>query len=67
MSLRVTILLLCGMGLYASAFMTLEAARAARGELAEPSVGDVSKKGTAQTRLPFLTMHVHRIGTAPNS
>ncbi|GAC1302982.1 MAG: hypothetical protein NVS2B3_02740 [Vulcanimicrobiaceae bacterium] len=33
-----TILLLCGVGLYASAFMTRKAARAARGELVEPSV-----------------------------
>lgn len=33
-----TILLLCGVGLYASAFMTRKAARGARGELSEPSV-----------------------------
>jgi uncharacterized membrane protein len=31
-------LLLCGIGLYASAFMASKAARAARGELDEPSV-----------------------------
>jgi uncharacterized membrane protein len=33
-----TMLLLCGIGLYASAFMASKAARAARGELTEPSV-----------------------------
>jgi len=33
-----TMLLLCGIGLYASAFMASKAARAARGELDEPSV-----------------------------
>ena len=38
MIFRGTILLLCGVGLYASAFMTRKAARAARGELEEPSV-----------------------------
>lgn len=38
MILQGTILLLCGVGLYASAFMARKAARGARGELAEPSV-----------------------------
>ncbi len=38
MILQGTILLLCGVGLYASGFMTLKAARAARGELRERSV-----------------------------
>ncbi len=33
-----TIILLCGVGLYASAFMLRKAARAARGRLTEPSV-----------------------------
>jgi len=38
MIVRFTVLLLCGVGLYASAFMLRKARRAARGELAEPSV-----------------------------
>ena len=38
-----TILLLCGVGLYASAFMARKAARAARGELTEPSVVESSR------------------------
>ncbi len=38
MIFQVTILLLCGVGLYASAFMTRKAARAARGELNDVSV-----------------------------
>jgi uncharacterized membrane protein len=38
MFFRVTILVLCGVGLYASAFMAAKAQRAARGGLAEPSV-----------------------------
>lgn len=38
MIFRATILLLCGVGLYASAFMARKAARAARGELTGPSV-----------------------------
>ena len=38
MLFRVTILLLCGVGLYASAFMTRKALRDARGELKEASV-----------------------------
>jgi uncharacterized membrane protein len=38
MIIRVTMLLLCGIGLYASAFMARKAGRAARGELMEPSV-----------------------------
>ncbi len=38
MIVRFTILLLCGVGLYASAFMLRKVRRAARGELAEPSV-----------------------------
>ena len=37
-SFRVTIFLLCGVGLYASAFMTRKAMRDARGELTEASV-----------------------------
>ncbi len=36
--LTVTMGVLCGVGLYASAFMARKAALAARGELAEPSV-----------------------------
>jgi uncharacterized membrane protein len=38
MIFRGTIVLLCGVGLYASAFMFGKSRRAARGELAEPSV-----------------------------
>jgi uncharacterized membrane protein len=38
MILKVTIVLLCGVGLYASAFMFRKSRRAARGQLAEPSV-----------------------------
>jgi uncharacterized membrane protein len=38
MIIRVTMLVLCGIGLYASAFMARKAGRAARGELTEPSV-----------------------------
>ena len=38
MIFRDTIVLLCGVGLYASAFMYRKSRRAARGELAEPSV-----------------------------
>ncbi len=36
--IRVTILLLCALGAYASAFMYRKALRASRGELSEPSV-----------------------------
>jgi uncharacterized membrane protein len=38
MFFKVTILVLCGVGLYASAFMGAKARRAGRGELAGPSV-----------------------------
>jgi uncharacterized membrane protein len=38
MIIRVTMLVLCGIGLYASAFMARKAGRAARGELTQPSV-----------------------------
>jgi uncharacterized membrane protein len=38
MILQITIVLLCGVGCYASAFMLAKARRAARGELTEPSV-----------------------------
>jgi uncharacterized membrane protein len=38
MYFKVTILVLCGAGLYASAFMGAKARRAARGELEQPSV-----------------------------
>jgi len=38
MIIRVTMLVLCGIGFYASAFMARKAARGARGELTEPSV-----------------------------
>lgn len=38
MIVRFTVLLLCGVGLYASALMLRKARRAARGELDEPSV-----------------------------
>ncbi|MFY9780213.1 MAG: vitamin K epoxide reductase family protein [Candidatus Baltobacteraceae bacterium] len=38
MFFKVTILVLCGAGLYASAFMGAKARRAGRGELSEPSV-----------------------------
>ncbi len=38
MIIRVTMLVLCGIGLYASAFMARKAARGARGELTESSV-----------------------------
>lgn len=41
--IRVTIVLLCGVGLYVSAFMARKAGRAARGELAEPSVVQTSR------------------------
>jgi uncharacterized membrane protein len=40
---RVTIVLLCGIGLYASAFMARKIGRAARGELTEPSVVQTSR------------------------
>jgi uncharacterized membrane protein len=38
MIVRFTVLLLCAVGLYASAFMLRKSLRAARGELEEPSV-----------------------------
>jgi uncharacterized membrane protein len=38
MIVRFTVLLLCGVGLYASAFMLRKTLRGGRGELAEPSV-----------------------------
>jgi uncharacterized membrane protein len=38
MIIRLTMLVLCGIGLYASAFMARKAGRAARGELTEASV-----------------------------
>ncbi len=44
---RVTMVLLCGIGLYASAFMARKAARAARGELTEPSVVATSRARVA--------------------
>jgi uncharacterized membrane protein len=47
MILEVTILMLCGVGLYASAFMARKARRAARGELAEPSVVQTSRARVA--------------------
>jgi uncharacterized membrane protein len=40
---RVTIVVLCGIGLYASAFMARKTRRAARGELTEPSVVQTSR------------------------
>ena len=48
-----TILLLCGVGLYASAFMTRKALRGARGELSEPSV--------------VLTARARSLGGTPNA
>jgi uncharacterized membrane protein len=47
MIIRVTMVVLCGIGLYASAFMARKAARAARGELTEPSVVQTSRGRTA--------------------
>jgi uncharacterized membrane protein len=41
--IRVTIVLLCGVGLYVSALMAGKARRASRGELAEPSVVHTSR------------------------
>ena len=38
MNVHVTVVLLCAVGLYASAFMWLKARRDSRGQLAEPSV-----------------------------
>jgi uncharacterized membrane protein len=43
MIVRVTVLLLCGLGLYASAFMLRKTLRGARGELSEPSVVQTSR------------------------
>jgi uncharacterized membrane protein len=47
MIVQVTIVLLCGVGLYASAFMARKAQRARRGELAEPSVVDTPRARVA--------------------
>ncbi|MBD5655747.1 MAG: hypothetical protein IAI50_11300 [Candidatus Eremiobacteraeota bacterium] len=47
MIVRVTIVLLCGVGLYASAFMARKARRAARGELGEPSVVETPRARVA--------------------
>jgi uncharacterized membrane protein len=43
MIVRLTIVLLCGIGLYASAFMARKASRAARGLLDTPSVVQTSR------------------------
>jgi len=48
---EVTIPLLCGVGFYASAFMARKARRAARGELAEPSVVE-SPRARVAGRIP---------------
>jgi uncharacterized membrane protein len=40
---QITMLLLCAVGLYASAFMYLKARRAARGELTEPSIVETAR------------------------
>ena len=46
MIIQGTILLLCGVGLYASAFMLRKARRAARGDLSEPSVVETARART---------------------